>query len=393
MFSLRFTWSNTDMADLSTKTARRELVARDAPHWQRLSEGCYLGFRTSSETWLARYRDRNKHQQHKALGGPLEFDEAKKLAEQWLLQMTGSATRTPTRGTVRSALEVYIEHLNDGRPDAATEAEGRFKLTVYGDVIADLSLERATKEDFREWRKRLTTGRKPRSVNRHVRSVIAGLNYAHEERGHVGNPSTWKLKPLADTTTSEHETAVFLTPAQRKALISAATPAAALFFRGLELTGARPKELAAATEGHFDGRTLRLAHRKGNPPVLRVRHTELSPEGVLFFEQMTADKLPMAPIFTEDGVTPWRRHMWARAVRAAVLAHNAKARGKDRLPAEGVGAYAFRHARISELLQKHGIDPLTVAAATGTSLAMIELAYFKFIPDALRDKLRTVKEA
>jgi hypothetical protein len=30
------------------------------------------------------------------------------------------------------------------------------------------------------------------------------------------------------------------------------------------------------------------------------------------------DKLPGAPLFTEDGDTPWRRHVWARAVRAAI---------------------------------------------------------------------------
>jgi hypothetical protein len=38
----------------------------------------------------------------------------------------------------------------------------------------------------------------------------------------------------------------------------------------------------------------------------------------------------------------------------------------------GVGAYALRHARISELLQVFDVDPLTVADQTGTSLAMIE---------------------
>lgn len=39
--------------------------------------------------------------------------------------------------------------------------------------------------------------------------------------------------------------------------------------------------------------------------------------------------------------------------------------------------------RISELLQAHGIDPLTVVAQTGTSLAMIERAYLRFIPSAM----------
>ena len=59
----------------------------------------------------------------------------------------------------------------------------------------------------------------------------------------------------------------------------------------------------------------------------------------------------------------------------------------------GVGAYAFRHARISEPLQIHGVDPLTVAAQAGTSMAMIEKTYLRFIPSAMREKLAGVKEA
>ena len=86
----------------------------------------------------------------------------------------------------------------------------------------------------------------------------------------------------------------------------------------------------------------------------------------------------------------WRRHQWARAVNAGVLAHNRKARGKLRIPPEA-SAYSFRHSRISELLQLYGIDPLTVAQQTGTSLAMIEKAYFRFIPSAMKEKLEAVR--
>jgi hypothetical protein len=39
------------------------------------------------------------------------------------------------------------------------------------------------------------------------------------------------------------------------------------------------------------------------------------------------------------------------------------------------------------------VDPLTVAAQTGTSLAMIEKAYLKFIPSAMVEKLAAVKES
>jgi len=45
------------------------------------------------------------------------------------------------------------------------------------------------------------------------------------------------------------------------------------------------------------------------------------------------------------------------------------------------------------LLQVHGVDPLTVAAQTGTSLAMIEKAYLRFIPSAMREKLAHIKDS
>jgi integrase len=386
------------MADLTTRTKRRALPTqtkagklRDAPHWQRLSEGAYLGFRKGPETWLARYRGRDKVQRYAALGGPLEFDDAKIKAETWLAQIAGSTVRTVHRGTVKAALQAYLDDLrHHGRTDAAKAAEGIFKTVVYKDPIADVKLERATGDDFRDWQARLTDGRKPRSANRYVRSVVAGLNRAIE-LGHLGKPSAWHLTPLGDDTDDESETAVFLSPEQRKALLAASTPAAALFFRGLATTGARPKELAAALVRHFDGNRVRLAHKKGKPPKLRIRHSELGPEGIEFFAQMASDRPGTDLLFTDAG-RPWTRGRWAEEVRAAVSKHNEKAHGKARLP-DGIGAYAFRHARISELLQKHGVDPLTVAAQTGTSVVVIEKNYFKFIPSAMRAKLTGVKES
>jgi len=397
MISPRFTLVNSVMPDLSRKSSRKTLKVRHDPYWQRLSEGAYLGFRRGAETWIARYRDRDRRQQYAPLGGPQEFDEAKEKAEAWLAQMGSSAARTPKRDTVRAALETYVAALEKAkRDDAAKEAKGRFKLTVYEDVLADVSLEDATSDDFSEWRDRLTGGREPRSVNRHVRSVIAALNLAHRA-GHVGNPEAWRLKALPDDVDDADvvETAVYMTPEQRKALIAAATPAAALFFRGLEMTGARPSELAAAKVSHFaaEKKHIRLASRKGRKSTLRVRYTELiADEDVAFFAEIVGDRSGDKWIFSEDaaGAQPWRRHMWSRAMRAAIEKHNETAKGKERLPKD-IGAYSFRHTRISELLQVHGIDPLTTAQQTGTSGAMIEKHYLKFIPSALRKKLDAMK--
>jgi integrase len=380
------------LTELSRKRERERLPIRREPHWQRLNQGAALGFRRGPDTWVVRFRGRDGKQQYKSLGEALEFDEAKSQAESWLSQLAGSAVRSVKRSTVREALEAYLADLRrHGRSETAHEAEGRFKTVIHNDVLVELELESVTRDDFLEWRDRLLEGRQARTVNRNVRAVVAALNYV-VDLGYVGNPAAWKLKALSDDVEESGETAVFLDAVQRKAVIDAASPHAALFLRGLELTGARPKELAAAIVADFNGHSLRLAHRKGRPAKLRPRHVVLSADAIAFFKVQSNDKVPGARLFTEDGETPWRRHIWAREIRAAIEVHNREARGKHRISPKA-SAYSFRHARISELLQVYGVDPLTVAAQTGTSLVMIEKAYLRFIPSVLQEKLAAIKSA
>lgn len=374
--------------DLTTKRNRERLKVRREPYWQRLAKGAYLGFRRGPDTWIARYRDRDGKQHYKALEGVREFDEARRAADVWLEQIGGAGTRSAKRGTVKKALEAYIEWLREqGRGSTADEAEGRFKLCVYEDAIASIRLEDATVEDFRDWRNRLRKGREARTVNRHVRAIVAGLNRALR-LGFTGNPATWNLEPLADDAEDSGATTVFLTPEQRDAIVKRSSPALSLFLRGLEFTGARPGEMADATVANLDvkGRSLTLFHRKGRPVRLRPRTVALDSDAVEFFRAQTKRKLPSAFLFTDSDGAKWHRHAWAEEIRRAISEVNKKARGKARVP-KGASAYSFRHARISELLQLRGVDPLTVGHQTGTSIAMIEKAYFRFIPSAMRDKL------
>jgi integrase len=427
------------MADLSTKR-RRDDAARERmrearengrtpnPHeplWQQLGERAYLGYRVTSGAWIARYGEPSPG---KRTGGKLkglyrkgkhhftsltdangvaipsdDYLRAKKTAEEWLAKMTGRGGVAIQRGTVRDALAAYVADLREtGRETTATEAESRFKTTVWDDPLADVRLESLTKDTFRAWRKRQMDSKrredkKPgsRSVNRQVRAVVAALNYAVTELNHVGNPAHWKLKPLADDAEDEgEETAVFLSPQHRAALIAAAAPRAATFLRALELTGARPKELANATVGDLTGERLRLKHRKGRPPKLRVRYFELDEDALEFFTQLTKDRAADAWLLTEDeeGEQPWRRHKWARAFNAAAAAVNKKAEGAHRIP-EAASCYSFRHSYISEQLQIQQRDPLSVGHQTGTSIAMIERAYFRFIPSATRRLMKDAEES
>ncbi|MGA7538981.1 MAG: site-specific integrase [Steroidobacteraceae bacterium] len=359
----------------------------------KLGKGAYLGFRRGPDSWTARFRDRSGVQHYRAFDTVRsdDFDGAKQAAEAWFAQMGASAIRAVKRATVRAALEDYLDDLKrHGRPEAAREALWRFKCTVYEDPIADLELEKATQDDFEDWRGRLTSGRQPRTVNRYVRALVAALNRA-VRLGHVGSPGAWRLEALADDVDDEGETAVFLNATQRRAIIKAADEHTAAFLRGLESTGGRPGEIACAKVADCDGRVLRLAHRKGRPPKLRVRYVVLSEEAVELFRQQARDKRPSSLLFTEDGKQAWRRHIWSRRMRQAIASVNGQP-GAVRIP-DGASAYSFRHARISELLQIHGVDPLTVAQQTGTSIAMIERAYMRFIPAALQEKLAAVREA
>jgi integrase len=385
------------MADLSRKRDRDRLKPRREPYWQRLEEGAYLGFRRGPDTWVARFRGRDRKQQYQSLGEALEYDEAKRRAEDWLSQLAGSPVRTVKRGTVIAALTAYLTDLRrHDRADAAKTADGRFKTALgfdrktesYTDPLAHLQLEQATRDDFQDWRDRLRPGRLPRTINRLVRAVVAGLNRANA-LGHIGNAAAWRLEGLSDD--DESETAVFLEPVQRDALIHAATPDAAAFVRGLEHSGARPKELASALAADFDGERLKLSHRKGRPPKLRLRYVVLDADAIAFFKSHANGKRPTAPLFSDNG-KPWRRDRWAEEVRAAIAKHNEAVDEQARIPTDA-SAYSFRHARISELLQVYGVDPLTVAAQTGTSLRMIERTYFKFIRSAMLAKLANLKRA
>jgi len=376
------------LSDLSRKKTRERLPARREPYWQRLAEGAYLGFRRGPDTWIARFRGQDNKQQYHSLGEALEFDEAKRRAEAWLSQLSGSPVKATKRGTVREALEAYIADLRrHGREDAAKDAEGRFKSVVWKDELAAIRLEKLTLDDMLAWRDRLKEGREPRTINRHVRSVMAGLTLSLS-LGHIGNPAAWKLKPLHDDKEDRGEAILFIDTEQRAELIKAAGTEIAKFLRALELTGARPNELAAAKVSDFDGSTVKFQTRKGKGAKLRTRYTVLGEEGVVFFTEQASNKPADSFLFVDVDGEQWTKHTWSAEARVALAAHNEK-NPKTKITA--ATAYTFRHARISELLQIHKIDPLTVAQQTGTSLAMIEKNYFKFIPSAMRDKLKSVK--
>jgi integrase len=380
------------MAILSTKSARAKLQVRREPHWTQIGRGAYLGYRAGANTWIVRYRDHDGDQHYNSLGEIEEFTDAKTRAERWLSQITHGARRAPSRGTVRDALCSYVQHLRSvGRRNTAWEVGQRFRLTVgRTSEFGRMKLEAVMREDVEAWRNNLRKGRKPRSVNRQVRAVVAALNFA-VSHGHTGRREAWELEHLVDE--GEENVAVFLTADQRDRLIAAAPKNLAALLTGYTHTGARPSELALAMVEDFDakGGTVTLRHRKGRGAQIKSRAVQLSDEGIEFFKDQARRKLPQAALISNDEGTHWTDQQWCDGIASTIAAVNKAAKKPAlRIPA-GASAYSFRHTRISELLQVFKIDPLTTAQQTGTSVAMIEKYYFKFISSAMREKLNAVK--
>jgi integrase len=88
-------------------------------------------------------------------------------------------------------------------------------------------------------------------------------------------------------------------------------------------------------------------------------------ETAKFFAERCKDKLPSAPLFSRADGKAWDKDAWKKPVKTAAEAAD--------LPPE-VTAYSLRHSVITDLIGA-GLDVLTVARLSGTSIAMIERHY------------------
>lgn len=387
--------------DITTKAGRARLAIQKEPHWLKLSRGAFLGYRRGPDTWIARYRDRLGKQHFTSLGQSDDYSAVRKRAELWCQQLGAAAPATiasAKSGTVQDALDAYLLHLRrSGRGKAAEIAESKFGSCIAHDVIAGRRLFDCTNEDFEQWRERIKVDRHgrallPQTVNRYVGAVTAALNYAVTLGGHTGNPIAWALTKLPTVSLtqgqiSDEEAAVYISKQERARLLKNAEPALQLYLRALYASGARPSEIANAYVRDYDAaqNTLTLRMLKGRPARMRARIVELMPDDAKLFKDLAKGKAANQFLLLDENGMQWTRHHWALGIRTAIAYANASATPSQLLQKE-ISAYSFRHSRISELLQVYKIDAVTVARQTGTSLAMMERYYWKFIPSSARDQ-------
>jgi integrase len=368
---------------IDTVSSRLRLKPRREPYWHRMSKGCYLGFRKMTNTghgnWIARAMLENSgNESYSSLGDlselpdHLRFDAAQKAAQAWFEHLDrGGATGSHTVADVCSK---YVRHLRGSKSErAARDADARFKNYVLNNPkLASTELTKLTPGQVEGWRKSLrelptrSGGRRGEfrsdsTLNRDMTCFRAALNLAYLD-GLVTSDFAWrsKLRPIQNADQRREQ---YLDRSQRLALIDKAPPDLGAFLRGLCQLPLRPGALARLTVGDFNPRlnVLRIGQDKSG----KDRRIKLPDVTAAFFERASKDKSPNAPLLARADGKAWNKDAWKGPVKTTAKAAE--------LPDETT-AYTLRHSVISDLVHD-GLDLLTVAQISGTSVAMIERHY------------------
>lgn len=366
---------------IDTVSAREKLTPRRNPYWHKLSTGCYVGFRLmtsdSTGTWIARYWDDAHRKQRFHSFGPLDdlpahkrFDKAVELAREWFDHIgAGGMTKAYT---VAEACAAYIKHIRTEKGDAAADdAQGRFDRWVLNTPLAKIELSKLKRDHIRRFRSTLinapvTVGGETRerakdTINRDMSPLRAALNRAFAD-GKVTTDFAWRedLKPIKNASRRRE---LYLDIEQRRRLISAAAPDIAAFLRGMSILPLRPGALAALKVGDFDKRLKTI--KVGKDKAGADRRLTLPVAAVEFLSEQADGRPAAAPLLARADGAMWNKDSWKEPVKEAVLA--------AALPPEAT-AYTLRHSVITDLVVG-GLDLLTVAQISGTSVAMIEKHY------------------
>lgn len=387
------------MPDLSRIGDREKLKpkAGDEPHWQRLRQGCYLGYRPSRKkvggTWFARVYDpdtnRNSRKRlgdYGTLSGHDVFKQAKLDAETWAETVESGGERARDMVTVKDACEAYLKE----KPGAI--AEGVFRRHVYSDPIAKVKLDRLRRHHLRAWRKRLeeapallsrnkdgekrTKERSKATVNRDMVPLRAALGQVLKP-GAPNTDAAWQeaLRPFKG---ADKRRELYLDRNERKKLVEVACDEARPFIKALCLLPLRPGALAGLKVRDFDKRTRSLTigkDKNGNPRQISVPQLIAD-----FIAEQVKDKLPAAAIFARPSGNAWDKDAWKYPIKEAVSAAG--------LPG-AVAAYTLRHSVITDLIRAR-LPILTVAQLSGTSVAMIEKHYGHLVRDDAEEALATL---
>ena len=273
----------------------------------------------------------------------------------------------------RGRCREYVANLRAEKGErSAKDADGRLKKHLIP-VLGDKRLADITAEKFRDgataWSATRTSMTKRRLGNPATPptdcsgTAKAAFNHAFNT-GRVADDRAWRRVKAFDGAGKARK--IILTDAELQKLVDACGPG----LRELVLlgawTGARLGELTSARGRDFDrdAATLHVSGKTGS------RDVHLAPDALALVKRLASGKRPADLLLTTEDGGAWTKSLHQRPLAEAV----AKA-GLD----PETTFYALRHSFISRALKAH-VPVKAVADQCGTSLAMIQRFYAKFIP-------------
>jgi integrase len=397
---------------LDTRSARAKLAMRDSPYWVSLAPGCALGYRKGPKggVWLAKIVREALRQQTTL--GPADdaldpdgilavgYAEAQTRAREWFVALTKPAQPAAGPYKVRDAVADYLDWFRATGRKSLKETEASINAFILPQLGND-DVGSLTPVRLRNWHTEIalapprlrtkpgkvqkvrdTDGdpeaprRRQATANRILTVLKAALNHAWRE-GKVGSDDAWRrVAPFREADAARVR---YLDREECRRLVNACPETLRAIVRGALLSGARYSELARmhVADFHRDSGTLLVRTSKAS----RVRHIELTTEGLEFFAEITAGRANTHFLFNRDGA-PWGKSHQQRplveACRTAKVTPTAS-------------FHTLRHTYAS-LMVMDGVPLMVVARNLGhADTRMVEKHYGHLATSYVREAIRAAK--
>jgi integrase len=397
---------------LDTRTARSRLKAQGKPYWRQLEPGMAIGYRkplSGPGKWVVRHHLGGKNEYETDTFGVaddfsdadgeaiLSFWEAQVKARECMVRRAHGAAETQRSVTVASCIENYIDFLNTHRK-SGREARYAADASILP-ALGKIKLQDLTASQIRKWhtdlakegaRVRTKKGsdqrfrdneidperlRRRKSTANRILTVLKGaLNQAFEA-GMVASDTAWRrVKPFKSVDSVRVR---YLSIDEATRLINGCDEDFRKLVRGALESGARYGELGALTVADFnpDSGTLTVADSKSGKP----RHIVLSDDGVEFFDEITAGRVGVEPIFVKADGSRWLPDHQSDPMERA------NTRAQISPPAN---FHALRHTWASHAVM-NGMPLMVVARNLGhADTRMVERHYGHLAPSFISDAVR-----
>jgi len=373
----------TKTKDLRRKTNRLKLKPQRNPYWSEISAGLHLGYRRidgKAGRWVGRERMPNGKYRESAIGVADDFEDADGVE---VLDHDQAAAKarpsvTAARAAVRTLHEAVDEWLafKDATSKPATRAHNTWMAGQMKAAFGDIPLAKMTKRTIESWHLGMVKpGAGERSsraaADRRLATLLAVLNRAAEANMTEKMSRPWVGVRTFGKKLAGEARAMRFTPEQIAALLSALDDMGNTHFKRFVIlsleTGCRPSELYTARVRDWDAPMLSVDGKTGR------RSFRVSPQAAAVLAECAAGRNdPDAPLLLRHDGKPWSglqgdlRKLFRRAAARAGL------------PDES-SLYTCRPTFISGALEK-GANPAMLAQYAGTSVAIIQESYAKFLP-------------